>query len=102
VSSEQLEALLRGALLLRTLLADVTCTVAEARRLLRNEPPFEALRVRRLVVCCYSSAFAGGEAATLALAADLTTHATSHASLQELELRGAPLHAAAALEAVVD
>jgi hypothetical protein len=91
----QLEALLRGAPLLRTLHADVEYGYgAGARRLLRNEPPFEALRVRRLL-----TAFVGG--ATLELAADLTTHAAAHASLEELCLNHAPLHAAAALEAVV-
>jgi hypothetical protein len=95
---EQLEALLRGAPLLRTLLADVRCSNAEARRLLRNEPPYEALRVRRLDV----SRFEGDEAALLALAADLSAHAAAYASLHELELVGAPMGAAAALDAVVE
>jgi hypothetical protein len=94
----QLDALLRGAPLLRTLHAELRCAVAEARSLLRNEPPFEALRVRRLVV----SGFAGDEAATLALAADATTHAAAHASLDDLCLELVPLHAAASLHAVVD
>jgi hypothetical protein len=98
LSCAQLEALLRAAPLLCTLHADVTCTAAEARRLLRNEPPFEALRVRRLVV----SAFVGGDAATLELAADLTTHAAAHASLEELCLVGAHLDAAVALDTVVE
>jgi hypothetical protein len=95
---EPLEALLRRAPLLRTLHADLWCTTAaEARRLLRNEPPFESLRVRRLVVW----GIGGDEAATLALAADLTTHAAVHNSLEELLLSGAPLDAAAVLDAVV-
>ncbi len=93
----QLDALLRGAPLLRTLHAELRCAVAEARSLLRNEPPFEALRVRRLNVAAFAD-----EAATLALAADLTTHAAAHASLEELYLPLAPLDAAAALDAVVD
>jgi hypothetical protein len=97
-SCEQLVALLRGAPLLRTLHADVACDDAEARRLLRNEPPYEALRVRRLQVSC----IVPDEAATLALAADLTAHAAAHASLQELQLVRAPLGAAAALHAVVE
>jgi hypothetical protein len=95
---EQLEALLRGAPLLRTLHADVWCTAAEARRLLRNEPPFEALRVRHLAVF----ELAGRVAETLELAADLTTHAAVHASLEVLRLAHAPLNEAAALDAVVD
>jgi hypothetical protein len=95
LSCEQLEALLRGAPLLRTLNADVQCTAAEARRLLRNEPPFEALRVRRLVI---SGVEAEQEAATLAIAADVP----AHASLQELHLVGAPLDAPAVLDAVVE
>ncbi len=50
LNCEQLEALLLRAPLLRTLHADATCDAEEARRLLRNEPPFEALRVRRMNV----------------------------------------------------
>jgi hypothetical protein len=97
----QLEALLRRAPLLRTLHADVWCpTAAEAARLLRNEPPFEALRVRRLRVSALRFA-PGGEAATLALAADVTAHATAHASLQELRLDHAPFDAPAVLDAFV-
>jgi hypothetical protein len=95
--SDQLEALLRGAPLLRTLHADVQCSAAEARPLLRNEPPFEALRVRRFQV----GFAAEGEAAMLGLAADLTTHATAHGSCQELRILVAPLHVPAALDAVV-
>ncbi len=91
----QLGPLLRGAPLLRTLHADVWCTAADARRLLRNEPPFEALRISRLFVTSFT--MAGGEAATLALTSDLPTHA----SLQELHLFNAPLDAPAALDAVV-
>jgi hypothetical protein len=98
LSCEQLEALVRTAPLLRTLHADVTCTAAEARRLLRNEPPFEALRVRRLAVSTFE---AGGEVAMLALAADMTTHDVAHASLQELCLFDLPLNAAAVMDALV-
>jgi hypothetical protein len=97
-SCEQLEALLLAAPRLRTLHADVACDATEARRLLRNEPPYEALRVRRLDV----SRFEGDEAALLALAADLSAHAAAYASLHELELVGAPMGAAAALDAVVE
>jgi hypothetical protein len=93
----ELEALLRRAPLLRTLHADLLYHAAATRRVLRNEPPFEALRVRRLDV----SGLARDEAATLALAADLTTHAAAHASLEQLHLLGAPLDAPAALDAVV-
>jgi hypothetical protein len=93
----QLEALLRAAPLLRTLHADVRCTAAQAPRLLRNEPPFEALRVRRLDIAPFA-----GEATTFALAADMMTHATAHTSLEEVRFQLAPLGAAAALDAVVD
>jgi hypothetical protein len=98
LSWEHLEALLRAAPLLRTLHADVECGAAEARRLLRNEPPFQVLRVRRLRVL----RIFGDEAATLALAADVTAHATAHASLEQLYLLGALLHAPAALDAIVE
>jgi hypothetical protein len=95
---EQLEALLRAAPLLRTLHADLRCADAEAHRVLRNKPPFAALRVRRLRL----NLTAGDVAATLALAANMTTHHTAHASLEVFRLVGAPLYPAAALDAVVD
>ncbi len=97
LSCQHLEALLRAAPLLRTLHADVVCGAAEARRLLRNEPPFQVLRVRRLKVV---RRIFGDEAATLELAADVTTHAAAHASMEQLYLFGTLLHAPAALDAI--
>jgi hypothetical protein len=69
--------------------------VADARRMLRNEPPFQPLRVRALTLDCRVVA---DEASVLALAADLA----AHASLQRVELREAPLNNLVALDAVVD
>jgi hypothetical protein len=91
--TQHLEALLRAAPQLRTLEADVYCgNAAEARRVLRNAPPFGPLRVRQL------SAHAATADAVLALAADLV----AHASLTSVWLCDAPLDAPAALDAVVD
>lgn len=82
---------------LATLEADVQCSAAECRAVLRNEPPFGALRVRRLYV---ARRFVDGEASVAALARDLSLHP----SVRELVLLGAPLGGAdgAALAAVVD
>ncbi len=91
-----LEALLRAAPQLRLLEADVACADAEeARLMLRNEAPlFVPLRVGRLQVHCD-----GLDAdAVVAVAADVA----DSASLPSLELCSAPLHSAAALDAVVD
>jgi hypothetical protein len=93
---QHLEALLLAAPQLRTLEADVHCiNTAEARRVLRNEPPFRPLCVRQLSV---SAANAAAAAAVLALAPDLATHA----SLTSLWLYNAPLDAPDVLDAVVD
>jgi hypothetical protein len=67
----------------------------DARRMLRNEPPFQALRLRGLSVTFPADA---DEASVVALAADLA----AHASLRCVQLRYAPLATPAALEAVVD
>jgi hypothetical protein len=69
--------------------------VADARRMLRNEPPFQPLCVLALTLDCRGVA---DEASVLALAADLA----AHASLQRVELREAPLNNLVALDAVVD
>jgi hypothetical protein len=89
------EALFRAAPQLRTLEADIFCdNAAEARRVLRNEPPFGPLRVRHFSV----SATAASADAALSLAADLA----AHASLASVELYNAPLGAPGAFDAVVD
>jgi hypothetical protein len=90
-----LEALLRAAPQLHKLQADVFCEdVAEAHRVLRNEPPFGPLRVRHISV----RALAATEDALLALAADLAAHAW----LASVWLLCMPLDAPGALDAVVD
>jgi hypothetical protein len=77
--------------------ADVSSylSLADARRMLRNEPPFQPLRLGMLHLWC--DAFAG-DAPVLALAPDLA----AHASLTSMSLESAPLQAPAALDAVVD
>jgi hypothetical protein len=85
-----------GAQQLTSLSTDVACAnVEEACALLRSEPPFAALRMRRLSL---ELPFMAAEAETLALAAALT----EHESLAEMYLCSAPLHTPAALDAVVD
>jgi hypothetical protein len=87
-----LEALLRAAPQLQVLDADAFCFGAdEARRLLRNEPPFGPLRVSRL-----ASTSAVDDVVTLA--ADVAAHIW----LTGLHLYHANLNGPAALDAVVD
>jgi hypothetical protein len=90
-----IETLLRAAPQLRVFNADVECeSVADARRLLRNEGAFARLRLRKLrVTFCGTHT----EASVLSLAAD----AAAHSGLVELVLEYAPLSAPAALDAVV-
>jgi hypothetical protein len=68
---------------------------ADARRMLRNEAPFQPLRLHNLGVEFGDNA---DEAASLALAADLATHA----SLKMVDLNHAVLSTLHALDAVVD
>jgi hypothetical protein len=94
---DALEALIYAAQRLAVCEADVECDdLTLARRLLRNEPPFGPLRVRTFFF--HPAESERDEAAVLALAADLA----SHAHLRRLQLYGAPLNTAAALDAVVD
>jgi hypothetical protein len=100
--SARVEQLLLAAPLLRSFVANIVCVEelhgennVDARRLLRNEPPFQALRVRSLRVDFGPQP---DEASLLALAADVA----AHASLAHLELLRAPCDSPAALEAVVD
>jgi hypothetical protein len=75
-------------------------SVPDARRMLRNEPPFQPLRLRSLGVEFdpRTDADEAARASVLALAADLA----AHASLNRLDLWGAPLGTPATLNAVVD
>jgi hypothetical protein len=94
---DALEQLLRAAPSLAVCEADVACReLALAHRLLRNEPPFAPLRVRAFEY--HHDGDERFEAAVLALAADLA----SHAHLRRLELRHARLNTADALDVVVD
>jgi hypothetical protein len=69
---------------------------ADACRMLRNEAPFQPLRLRVLHVSFGD--FGADEASVLALASDLA----SHASLKRMDLRYGGLDTLVALDAVVD
>jgi hypothetical protein len=70
-------------------------SAADARRMLRNEPPYQPLRLRTLRVYFVDGTH---EASVREVAADVA----AHASLQRVELQRAPLLTLAALDAVVD
>jgi hypothetical protein len=90
------EALLRAAPGLRACCAEgIADEPANARALLRNEPPFGALRLHRLRVLC-GLHFAG--AAFLALAADLA----ASTFIEELVLMEAELHTPFIVNALMD
>jgi hypothetical protein len=98
----RVEQLLLAAPLLRSFVANVVCDEAlredknvNACRLLRNEPPFQALRVRRLFLDV-------GVRAPLASLLALAAGVAAHASLAHLELVRAWCDSPAAVEAVVD
>jgi hypothetical protein len=94
----RIEQLLLAAPQLATLFADARSheiSVPDARRMLRNEPPFQPLRLRALGVGFPAHA---DEASMLTLAADMA----AHASLECVGLERAPLHTLAALDALVD
>jgi hypothetical protein len=101
---DEVEALLRVAPALRELdvCARVRCTSAEARRLLRGEPPFGPVRMRKLAVD-YMGDDTGNDATVqhlfVALLADL---AAARAVPCSLGLEHLPLRTPAALNAVVD
>jgi hypothetical protein len=93
----QVEALLGAAPQLRTFAAELYCEATEVqatRRALRNEAPFDPMRVRHL----FANLGNEDEAGVMAFTADVATHA----SLKRLKLFYAPLETAAALDAVVD
>ena len=96
LSADRCEMLLGAAPLLQTFMAGVTCSSVDARRLLRNEPPFGPLRMSSMHVRMVEGA---SDADVLATAADLT----AHASLEALEFGGSwRFPGAAAADAVVD
>jgi hypothetical protein len=91
---DDIVSLLRAAPRLRVLSADVQdVQTVHARAMLRNEAPFEALRVCRTL-----SPFMESEDEVIAFAADVV----AHPPLQQLYMVVAPLNTSAALDAVVD
>jgi hypothetical protein len=94
----ELAALLQAAPQLQLLGVDVACdSVAEARRVLRNESPFAAVRVNELHISAeYDIVYDAAD--VLALPEDMVTHA----SLVGLSLNSVQLDELAALDAVVD
>jgi hypothetical protein len=92
-----LERLVQAAPQLTACHADVYAVncFADARRMLRNEPPFQPLRLHALSV---NFEYDADGASTLAFAADVA----AHASLQRLSLRNIPLATHGALDVVVD
>jgi hypothetical protein len=100
-------ALVQAAPLLRVLEADVVCEHEDAGRILRNEPPFQQLRVRQLEVRfrpddfdVYGLLDVENIANVQAFAAALTS--CDHASLTSVVLKNAAVSTAAAAEAVAD
>jgi hypothetical protein len=98
LGADRVEQLLQAAPQLTACHAEVLgdSSVTDVRRMLRNEPPFQALRLHALRIN-----FRGDtdEASALAFVADLAALAPS---LKRMELGNAPLHTLAALDAVVD
>jgi hypothetical protein len=101
-SAEHVEQALQAAPQLAVCRTDVllirTASVDIARRMLRNEPPFQPLRLRELNLAFPRNGDNADEASVLGLAADMG----AHASLQRVTLVNAPLRTLAALDAVVD
>jgi hypothetical protein len=91
-------ALLRAAPHLHALHAHVRClNVRTAIALLRNEPPFAAVRVAQLHVN-----FSGDGSDDAASMPAFATAVAAHASLEGVSVLSAPLHLPAALDAFVD
>ena len=88
------EEVARAVPQLSIFVVDVAASVAEGTRLLRNEAPFEALRVRCLEV---DQPTEDGEA-TAADVLSLVAALRGHASLRELSLRDVSLRSAAVLD----
>ena len=94
---EEVEKLARAAPQLRVFHADVhASTVAEAARLLRNDPPFGTLRLRELEII-------GGDEDEDTVDADMLAFATAlplHAPLRQLRLYDVSLRTPAVLDAL--
>jgi hypothetical protein len=95
--SATVEALLQAVPGLREMRANVGCdSVADALRMLRNEPPFGPLRIEVLNVKFDAAS------RTLDATRELAAAAATHASLRTLSLESAPLGNPLALHAVAD
>jgi hypothetical protein len=94
-STDELAALLRAAPALCELFASASCTPEQASALLRNEPPYEPLRMRSLLVMIEED---DDDASVLELAAALP----AHASLRCLTHCRARLTSAVECDALVD
>jgi hypothetical protein len=93
----RVEALLLAAPHLRTLEVSLHGFLDQARRFLRNHPPFGPVRVRHLSV--YGDDSGEGEDDVLMLSADMMS---AHVGLMALALTRIPLNTPVALDAVVD
>jgi hypothetical protein len=96
LDADHVERLLRAAPQLTACDADVLgeSSAVNTRRMLRNEAPFQPLRLHTLRITFDDA----DEASVLSLAADFA----AHASLRRVVLSNAPLGALAALDAVVN
>jgi hypothetical protein len=94
---QSIEQLLQAAPQLTACHADVLSgpAVREARRMLRNEPPFQPLRLHALLIDCE-------DVADEAVVLEVMTDVGAHASLKRVQLFRAPMHMHGALNAVVD
>ena len=96
-SVDFVEQLARAAPQLRVLRADVSASLVDALRMLRNEAPFGALRLRDLEVTHVGQGVLVADADVLALAAAVPLHA----SLHQLGLHSVLLRTPAVLDAIV-
>jgi hypothetical protein len=94
----ELETLLRALPRVRVLETSVQLEAADAGRMLRNEPPFEPVRLAKLSVR-HMQVNGNNGATALALVAGVLVHA---APLLELDLCNPPLYEEEVLDAVVD
>jgi hypothetical protein len=98
LDASRMQQLMTAAPQLAALYADVCShhvTAADARSMLRNEPPFQPLRLRALRVVFGIDA---DEGSVLSLAEDMA----AHTSLKHVDLHGAPLATLAAADTVAD
>jgi hypothetical protein len=104
LEAEEVESLLLAAPQLTCCHADVYeyAYVETARRMLRNEPPFQPLRLVGLIVGGFDDADGDDPAAYGACVPPLAADLAAHASLKHVCLMHAPLDNLVALDAVVD